>query len=225
MTTIKSHRSISLVLLVVASAYSLSGCCTDQAAKVRAARPTTLGAWGVAYRPSGNSGVVADLKGAVGPITSERTIKNDSNSTTTTTADRKFTTSSRTYDLGYHIYPSQKSAFFYGLGGGYMERRTSFESYTATSSIANPDTTDVALNDNVVSVGPSVGWDWIWEGGVTVLMDVGSRITVSRQRTILDDGTDGNVNRTDRDEMQAQIDKDINGLKLLSARLILGYSF
>lgn len=225
MVTIKFSQVILLGSLFVASAFSLSGCCTDQAAKVRAARPATVGAWGVAYRPTSNAGVVADLNGAMGRVTSETKLKSDPTSSTTSTEDRKFTTTSRRYDLGAHFYPSQKSAFYYGFGGEYLDRTTNFASFTTTSSLANPETTPVVFNDKVVSVGPSVGWDWIWENGVSVLMDMGSRITVSRNRTIVDDGTDGNVSTADRDATQSKIDKDINGLKLLSARLILGYSF
>lgn len=204
---------------------ALSGCCTDQAAKVRADRHTTVGLVGVAYRPSANAGVVADLNGALGATKIESSLKPDKTASAAATEERKFNTASRRFDLGMHLYPFPKSAFFYGAGAEYLDRTTNFNSPTYSSSLASPETTAVSFNDKVISVGPSVGWDWIWENGFSFFADLGGRIPVSRKHTVLDDGTDGNVNISDRDETQSKINKQINGAMSISAHLMLGYSF
>lgn len=223
----KFKKTVRLPASILASVICslLSSCATDQAAKMRSSRPVTVGAWGAAYRPSAKAGVVSDLNGAVSSTNRSSTLNSEKDNTTSTTADKSYETSTRSYDVGLHFYPWDKSAFFYGLGASYMNRTMSYSSQTISSSLTDQLYTQVSLNDKIYGAGPSIGWDWICENGFSVFTDLGSRIAVSKKRSYLDDGATDGVNTQSRDDKQAKIDKEASGSLLLSARMIVGYSF
>ena len=225
---ISKRCAIAITTLIPA----FSSCATDQAAKVRQSRPITLGVWGGAYRPNGNAGFVSDVSGLVSKETSkfnpadDKQNKDASSTTQTATENQEITTSNTHVDVGLHLYPSQRSAFFYGFGAGYERRQTQFTSNTNSSTLTNPIRTDILVEDKLALIGPSIGFDWIWQNGISLLFDIGHRFVVSRQRSITDDGTDSDVNKQERDKTLAEADKH-NGSKQLapSARVIVGYSF
>ena len=223
LTTIRTKLPTGL--LIASIGIAISGCATDQAAKMRSTRPVTVGVWGAAYRPGAKVGVVTNLTGVVGASTQSSSLASEDNNATASTIDKSYETSTKAYDLGLHFYPWEKSAFFYGFGASYLNRDMNYSTQTTSSTLAEPVYTNVSLNDKMYGAVPSIGWDWICENGFSVLTDIGSRIVVSKKRRYQDDGVTDGVNIQSRDDKQAKIDKEDSGSVLLSARMIIGYSF
>ncbi len=218
-----------LKLMIFGAAISLLGsCATDQAAKVRNDRSSTVGIWGAAYRPTGSVGVVADLQGMVSKNSSRSHIDESgevqSGRAKLDNLQEVKSTDSRGVDIGVHVYPSQKSAFFYGLGVERKKRTVMFESHNVGSSLVDPSFSNVEVSDQTISVGPSVGYDWIWPNGMSALLDIGPRWEVSKSRSVSQDVSEREIDATRRDLAIKKIDES-RGLSLLSPRLIVGYSW
>lgn len=208
----------------------MSGCATDQAAKVRSDKPATVGIWGAAYRPTANVGVVGNLSGLVSAETNHQHVDETgeikSEKSDEPGAQNIKSRGSQKVDLGLHLYPSQKSAFFFGIAANKRKNQTEFETPNEGSSLASPSFSNVQVSDDIIAVGPSVGWDWIWTNGVSLLVDVGPRWDVSRKREVTDDSTQSNkVDVDQRDKLLKKIDNSSGLGTLLYPQLILGYSF
>ena len=231
MLLIKNHSRQTLYLAALLI-LTMSGCATDQAAKVRSSRPITVGLWGGAIRPTSSAALVTDVAGLVTKDkvnftpTDDKTDENTTSTVTQTTPTQPVTTTTSKADLGLHMYVGERSAFFWGLGVQYQRRQTQFASSTAATSLTNPVYADIVVDDKLTAVGPSVGWDWIWQNGISLFVDVGHRFVVSRQRSITNDGSGSNVNAQERDVTLAKADKYNSGLTLApDLRMIIGYSF
>ncbi len=218
-------KKIAFNILLVCS---LPHCATDQAAKVRDTKPATVGIWGGGYRPNSKAGVVANLGGLVSKEThyahntDEGKIKSGKGdaprSQNITTADEQ------KVDLGLHLYPLQTSAFFYGVGLERKNRLTRFDAHTRDSSLVEPKYANVGYQDQIISVGPAIGWDWIWPNGVSVLTDFGPRWEVSKSRSYNSTGENENVDKDQRDKLVKKLDNS-SGMSIISGRAIVGYSF
>lgn len=217
-------------LATFAATVFLGSCATDQAAKVRNDKPATVGIWGGAYRPNGNVGVVTDLAGAVTHETDYKHV-DENGDIKQKRGDKPVSQNIRTrnsqkIDLAVHVYPSAKSAFFYGIGASKRKQTSDIDSPNMGSSLASPSYSNVQVSDDIVAVGPSIGWDWIWPNGVTLLMDLGPRWDVSKSRKISnpDGESAAKLDVEARDKLLKKIDND-SGVSLIQPKLILGYSF
>lgn len=224
-----SSQHLGLRIIVMIIVWATLGCATDQAAKQRADKPATVGIWGGAYRPSAIFGLVTDVSGAIMPETrrnhvdEEGTIKDGKNDEKN--AQNIKTRESQKIDLGVHIYPSQKSAFFFGIAANKRKQQTDFDSPNVGSSLANPSYSNIQVSDDVIAIGPAVGWDWIWPNGVSFLMDLGPRWDVTRSRNMNEpDSESSQVDTTQRDKLLKKLDNRSGGM-LIEPRAILGFSF
>jgi hypothetical protein len=220
------HRAFSVVIF---STLLNSGCATDQAAKVRSDKPSTVGVWGGAYRPSAKIGIVSELGGLVSPQTDQKHVdgngdikdKRGEEANSQNIDSRE----SQEVDLGLHYYPSPLSAFFFGLAANRRKNVTKFDSPNQGSSLANPSYSNVQVSDDVVAVGPAMGWDWIWPNGVSVLWDFGPRWDVSKSRNMSDNsGSSDKIDVAKRDKLLKKIDNS-GSLRLVDTHLIVGFSF
>ncbi len=59
-----------------------------------------------------------------------------------------------------------------------------FESPNRWQLAVEPSYANIQVDDQVISVGPSLGWDWIWPNGISALFDVGPRWEVSKSRSL-----------------------------------------
>jgi hypothetical protein len=207
---------------------NLASCATDQAAKMRGSKPASVGVWGGAYRPTANTGIVADAAGLV----SRESHRNHVDETGNIKAGKGDgfrpqnikTTESQKIDVGLHFYPMPTSAFHYGFGLERKNKTTNFDAHTSDSSLVEPKYANVETMDQIISVGPTVGWDWIWPNGITVMTDIGPRWQISKSRKFTSSGESENVNVMERDKLIKKFD-NVTGFQLLDPKLIVGYSF
>lgn len=217
------------MLVVSALCITLASCATDQAAKVRGDKPATVGIWGGGYRPKSTVGVVADVSGAVTRSTNYSHVEENgeikSNKDTKPNAQNIQTQNSQRVDVGLHLYPFQTSAFFYGLAVNRRKQISSFDSENEGSSLAKPSYSNIQVSDNVIAVGPALGWDWIWPNGISVLWDFGPRWDVSKQRQVIDQAENGTkVDQAQRDKIIKKLDGS-KAFQIVDTHLIVGYSF
>lgn len=210
-------------------AFGMASCATDQAAKERGDKPATVGIWGGAYRPKNNIGIVADLSGAVNRSTDYKHVEENGDiknkKADKPNAQNIQTRETQKIDVGLHVYPFPKSAFFYGVAANKRKQVTDFNSANEGSSLTNPSFSNVEMSDNIVAVGPALGWDWIWNNGISVLWDFGPRWDISKQRQVTDHTQDGaRVDQIQRDKLIKKLDSS-NGIRLFDTHLIVGYSF
>ena len=220
------HRAFWVVLLLTLIS---AGCATDQAAKVRGDKHATVGVWGGAYRPNAKIGIVSDLAGLVSPQTDQKHVDSNgeikNNRGEEANSQNIKSRESQKVDLGLHYYASPSSAFFFGLAANKRKNVTEFDSPNQGSSLANPSYSNVQVSDNVIAVGPAVGWDWIWPNGVSVLWDFGPRWDVSKSRTMSDNnGSSDKIDVAQRDKLLKKIDNS-GGVRLFDSHLIVGFSF
>lgn len=217
------HFALTTLVAVV----GFTSCATDSAQKMRTDKSTTVGIWGGAYRPNGKVGVVADVSGMVSRSSTDQHVSEKGEVETGKSKQSNLqeikTVESHKFDVGLHLYPFAKSAFFYGLGFQRKTRETRFDGENVGSSLTTPSFSNVEMSDDITSVGPSVGWDWIWTNGITLLLDVGPRIEASKSRNVKTQDS-SQIDTSRRDKMIKKIDNS-RGFSLFEPRLILGYSF
>jgi hypothetical protein len=225
-----SFKNLTLGLSIL----TMLGCATDQAAKVREARPLTVGFIGASYRPSDKVGLnlSVGLPGAKESfkIDKDEKVKTsfencDSECKDTKNQERDIeSTEHAKVDLALHYYIWDTSAFFLGGGVEYRKQRTEFGSATTRDTPSNPQYTNVSFDDELLSIGPSFGWDWIWENGFSISADFGPRWAVQKQRKFREDGSHAQVNEERRDAILRRLDQS-KGLEIIRGRGVIGYSF
>jgi len=207
-------------------------CAPEHAAKVRADKSLTLGAFGAAYRPNGKFGFGA----TVGTGTETKTVdptKSDGDVVVTKKVDadlynyRNVKTSATGINPFVHYYPWETSAFFVGAAASIYTAKYSFHEETSGSTSLLPSYTDVDYNQNATYVGVPLGWAWIWESGFSLTLDFGPRTRVAATGHYSKDGTDDGVDVAKRDLTTKAIDKLGTGILFggPTGNLLVGWSF
>ena len=203
-----------------------SSCAPEKAKSVRQARNLTLGLLGVSYRPTGDFSV--GMNGAVGNKTKvELKKKRDDSSESFVpdgdlTFDRDTKKSYQTINAFAHYFPWDSSAFFVGAGLEYDQSKYYFNEQIDGSTALNPLLTDIEYGNKAVYATMPFGWEWIWESGFALTLNLDLRHSVSDQTSYAKDGSQQKVAVDSRDAVVQELDRN----HWFGAGLgIIGYAF
>jgi len=213
------------VLGLLLTASLTQGCAPSRAKIVREQRNTTIGLLGASYRPNGNIGVGISASGAKDEVEVDREKKSYANSKSDDANVQMIAETSSMVSPFVHYYPWDTSAFFVGAGANFTKSRYQYEAEKEGSTTLAPAYTEVNYEVSATDLHMPLGWNWIWENGITLMLDFGPSTTVAYAGRYSNDGGDGGVNATQRDESIAALDSAKKGAVRFSLGSIIGYSF
>ena len=200
-------------------------CATDQAHQVREKRPVTVGFVGAAYRPIGNLSLVAAYDGS----NVNHYVDNTRQKVRVTKVDDTYTLKINHREArligALHLYPSKTSAFFVGVSGEKTSKTLTWDEETTSSAGGAPLYTSVKMKGQDNLVGLVLGWDWIWNNGFSLFLDIGPRWVSSTHATYADDGSAKGVDTEKRDATEATLLKYEKSEMRFGSGVIAGYSF
>jgi hypothetical protein len=196
MDLVKKLRVISVIL---ATSVTLVSCATDQAAKMRTDKKTTVGVVGlglgalVEYRPSAGYGVdLAFQNGSLG-LPGRFTFA----SLFEDSIRELDETDLKTYTLAGTFYPWQNSAFRVGAGLTSTTGNLKFDAFAVDENSASQKV-KYSYSSNYLVI--PVGWNWIFEslGGFTYGLSYDLMFEISNSTSMKDGGTAA-IDTADRD--------------------------
>jgi hypothetical protein len=192
-----------------------TSCATDDAAKLRAEKPIEVGLLGGMYRPDDNKGfgLAANVEKSIpAPTSFFDTDKNEEKDPEIVQATE--------FNLFYHHYPWETSAFF--VGASAVQRESTFK-FDEPRTAGGGDE-EIKFTNKSTYVGVPLGWSWIWDNGISLLLDLGPRYKVSEERTFSNDAED-EVSSTSRDDTVNDLEGKYLPKLSIGAAGLIGYSF
>jgi hypothetical protein len=220
----RASMGVSLFCLVLV-VIGLPGCAPSRAKMVREQRNTTIGLLGASYRPTGNVGIGVAGGAAKNDIEIDREKKSYASNKTEDANIREMKETSTTVSPFVHFYPWETSAFFWGAGVNFTKNRFQFDEEKEGSTSLAPAFTGVTYESTATDIHVPLGWHWIWENGVTVMLDFGPSATVAYSGRYTNDGGDDGVNAAQRDQSVEALDRAKKGGLRFAGSSIIGYSF
>lgn len=205
-------KSQSWLVNSVIGVFLTSSCATDDAAKLREAKPHTIGIFGGAFRPNPSTIVAGDINQlTVTPTNYVSFLKS---------RERNLIASGLLLDFygAHHLWDT--SAFYVGGGVRVAQGEISFD---AKNALTGKLTERVRYMRNDVYLTIPIGWYWIWESAFTLGLDFGPNLRISKSLKISSDGG-VNVDGVDRDKYADEITAG-NGFEFGGGRGIIGFSF
>lgn len=222
------------------------GCATNQSAKVRGQRPVTIGlgtsGMGAMYRPT-DSLAVGAASGGSSSSSTDLAITSASNQKAlgvdTYTIDESQTNVTTVYG---HYFPWNDSAFYMGLsvkqqqdsfiyqvagesGFSAAPQKTGGNLDGAATNLSSP-LAQVSLDTSSVQIKLPVGWSWIWQNGISLMLELGGPVIYFDQRSDYSlDGKSENVDEKKRDIITSVVVDDVGKDSAISPLLNIGYSF
>src|SRR5688500_11502271 len=174
---------VSLVGLV------LTHCAPNNAKEIRELKPTTLGLIGGEYRPDGTKafGLTGSYSGPV-EMDADAYVDDEDDEDRELELKNSFGVSAF-----YHHYIWETSAFFVGAGLSHESVRYEFQERTTAYTEDDETYADVEYSDAATYVRVPLGWNWIWDNGITLLLDFGPGFRVAQTTSLDDDGEDQGV--------------------------------
>lgn len=227
-------RVLRYVFPIVVAATATSHCAPSRAKAIREDKLVTVGYPGAVFRPNGKIAVGAtfaamtDHKGGMEDATSGPGVLGISSRS----AEQRKEISDDKREVKHSLFalhpsvmyfPKDDSAFFIGAGGSYMSSKYKFSEETSGFTSLAPSYADIEYETKATYIGVPVGWAWIWENGVSLTLDVGPRVRMSRSTTYSDDGAAASVDPKKRDQTAKLLDTGESRVGLGS--LFFGYSF
>ena len=219
-----ASKSLATIALFFISLQS-SGCAPSRAKMVREQRNTTIGLLGASYRPNGNIGVGVAAGASKDNVEIDREKKSYATKSTDDIDTRKMAETSSTVSPFVHYYPWETSAFFTGVGANIIKRTYSFDEEKDGSTTLAPSYTEVQYNVSATELHAPLGWNWIWENGITLMLDFGPSMTVAYSGKYADDGSGNGVNSGARDQSVSALDRAKRGGLRFAGASLIGYSF
>lgn len=221
-----------LSFLTAVSLLAGIGCAPSRARAVRDDKSLTLGYVGVSYRPTGKISVGTSYRGSAETTTKMNNGSAGMSSFTVSSgrneeayANRDIKTSYSVISPFVHLYPSDTSAFYIGLGASMYSSRSEFgEETTADSTTLAPAYTEVDYQTKANYIGAPVGWAWIWESGFSFSLDFGPRFRLNQSTSYGNDGSAAGVDAEKRNETKEYLDSRMP-VVAMGGNGIIGWSF
>jgi hypothetical protein len=211
---------ISSVTLIVLT----QACATTGAEKIRAQKSVTAAVFptiGAIYRPTAKIGIGATISASVrenDELTHSEENMKDFGSETFNVKESK----SRGTNAFLHYYPWSTSAFFLGAG-------VKSESKNYSLAVSNDGTTldsispvNMTYSASVKKIRVPLGWNWIYESGFSMLLDIGPNVAVTETATSL--LKNDQVDATKKEMLISDLSRDSKGA-LIEPMFTMGYSF
>jgi len=165
-------------------------CAPDNAREIRELRPTTAGWLGGEYRPDGSMGF-----GLTGDYSRQASLDVFGLLPTASKDRQPEILGGYALNAFYHHYIWDTSAFFWGAGLGYMNSRYKWRERTNAYTDASKSYTEVKYDDAATYLRVPLGWNWIWNNGITLLLDFGPSFRITHQTSWPEAGTDVDQSR------------------------------
>lgn len=102
------------------------------------------------------------------------------------------------YDFRFKIYPFKK-AFYVGIGYG----KQTFSGST-TKDILSTATT-ITLSQENTFIAPQIGWNWIWDSGIFLGMDLGVQLSMQRNTQVVSNASGAVTSTPDYQDMEKSL--------------------
>jgi len=211
-------------LSVAAALIFTQACATTGADKMRAQRSVTATVFptvGAIYRPTAKVGLGATLSSYVREDEqlshSPENMKNFGSETFNVQESR-----SRGTNAFLHYYPWTTSAFFMGAGIKTESKNYALAVNNDGSALESDAATNLTYSAKVKKIRVPLGWNWIYESGFSMLLDIGPNVAVSETATSL--VKNDQLDATKKEMLISDLSRDSRGA-LLEPVFSLGYSF
>ncbi|MDB2447258.1 hypothetical protein N9W79_01395 [bacterium] len=242
-----------LSIAFIIATFLTASCATDKSAKVRSIRPVTVGlstsGLGGMYRPNDTYAVGVTTGGS---SYEGETMKIYSPANQDALGAEEFDileSQSSTTNLYAHYYPWKDSAFYMGvriskrdstfvykvesegglsLSDGQIEEsgEETRQPEGSTGTTLVPNLSQISLETSSTQVKIPVGWSWIWENGISCMLELGGPIISFDQSSSYSlSGESEGVNQTKRDILASELKASVGKGSALSPVLGFGYSF
>ena len=245
-----------VVSAIILGVFTLvSGCATNNSAKVRSKRPVTVGlstsGFGGMYRPNDTF--------AFGAVTGGTMVENDSVTIYSSSSKRTLgydefnvlETQTGNTDLFFHYFPWHDSAFYMGIKLSKTDATFIYQvesegsvigltedspedldtiptrSENSKSNLRNSNSiAQVSLETSSTQIKIPFGWSWIWENGISFLLELGGPIVTFEQTSnFAMTGEYQGVDRMKRDLLATELKETVGKDSTVSMFLSFGYSF
>lgn len=118
-------------------------------------------------------------------------------------------------DFRFKVYPF-KGSFSIGVGLG-TQTFTGQTSQVITPTAGSPTPTNITLTQDNFYAAPQLGWNWIWDSGFFMGMDLGVQLSISRKTAL---NTDADALIKAQTEYK-NLEKDVNDMADLLGKIPL----
>ena len=220
----KKFCSIPVLVCLVAGPLT-QGCAPSRAKMVREQRNTTIGLLGASYRPTGAVGIGISGGAAKKDIDIDRDKKSYATNKSDDVNVRSMSETTSTFSPFVHYYPWETSAFMVGAGLNISKNKYVYDEEKEGSTTLAPTYSEVKYEVSSTEIHMPLGWHWIWENGVTLMLDFGPSVNVAYKGKYSNDGSENGVKPEERDRSISALDNTKQGGLRFAGASLIGYSF